>query len=810
MESHSQTRFAIKWATIFQSTYARVAIGMVLILIGYLLLYSYFGISSTDRLYEFRRKELQRLTFVGVNMIQPLLDQQRRGEITADQARAIGRDLIGRMKYIYGLGASNLFMGSDSGEMLVPQLGFERAGAASTDAQSAGLVRDLIQTATSPAGEGFVEYQVPPRGSDQPQLRIAYVVGISEWQVFIGTAMYVGDIDAESQVFARSSLLLTALLFVVIFFAVLFVLRPVLSSYRTLLGAFDQIIRNPDATPSVPAEQYPIGSEARQLLSGFRDMLRQIQHSKRQLQESEERFNLAVQGTNDGIWDWQVKTNTTYFSPRWKAMLGYEDHELPNHFEEWSQRVHPDDLERAMATLNDHLAGHTQFYELEHRLQHKDGSYRWILARGASVRDEYGRPSRMAGSHTDITERKHLDEMMKEQEEQNRKMLEQRVEERTRELATLLEIAHSMTSTLELKPLLRLILNQLKMVVDYNGATVFTLQENELTILDYQGPIPQDEVMRLRFPLAKASVNHEVISRGAPLIIDDVRGDSLPAKSFQRSAGDQLLTTYGYIRSWLGVPLTVQERVIGMMSLDHGEPNHYTPRHAQLALAIANQAAIAIENSRLYWQGKELAALEERQRLARELHDSVSQALYGIALGARTARAQLERDPSKVAEPLEYVLQNAEAGLAEMRALIFELRPESLKTDGLAAALSKQADAVRKRHHIDVQTDLCDEPEQVPLEIKEALYRIVQEGMHNIVKHAHATRIDLKLNCDQANVITLEIADDGVGFDSQATFPGHLGLRSMRERVMRLGGAFSVHSEPGKGTRIRARIPFAT
>lgn len=177
---------------------------------------------------------------------------------------------------------------------------------------------------------------------------------------------------------------------------------------------------------------------------------------------------------------------------------------------------------------------------------------------------------------------------------------------------------------------------------------------------------------------------------------------------------------------------------------------------------------------------------------------------------AHARRARSRRDPSKVAEPLEYVLQNAEAGLAEMRALIFELRPESLKTDGLAAALSKQADAVRKRHHIDVQTDLCDEPEQVPLEIKEALYRIVQEGMHNIVKHAHATRIDLKLNCDQANVIALEIVDNGVGFDSQATFPGHLGLRSMRERVMRLGGAFSVHSEPAKGTRIRARIPFAT
>jgi signal transduction histidine kinase len=170
----------------------------------------------------------------------------------------------------------------------------------------------------------------------------------------------------------------------------------------------------------------------------------------------------------------------------------------------------------------------------------------------------------------------------------------------------------------------------------------------------------------------------------------------------------------------------------------------------------------------------------------------------------------LERDPSKVAEPLDYVLQNAEAGLAEMRALIFELRPESLKTDGLAAALTKQAEAVRKRHHIEVATDLCEEREQVPLEVKEALYRIAQEGMHNVVKHAHATRIDLKLHCDQAQTFVLEIDDDGVGFDSEAAFPGHLGLRSMRERVMRLGGVFSVASQPGQGTHIRVQIPFTS
>jgi signal transduction histidine kinase len=143
-----------------------------------------------------------------------------------------------------------------------------------------------------------------------------------------------------------------------------------------------------------------------------------------------------------------------------------------------------------------------------------------------------------------------------------------------------------------------------------------------------------------------------------------------------------------------------------------------------------------------------------------------------------------------------------------MRALIFELRPESLKTDGLVAALTKQAAAVRARHHLDVQTEFCEEMEHMPFEVKEALYRITQEALHNIVKHAKATHVDVKLICEEGSVALLEIHDNGVGFDSQGTFPGHLGLKSMRERAMRVGGGFSVKSEPGEGTRIRARIPF--
>jgi signal transduction histidine kinase len=165
----------------------------------------------------------------------------------------------------------------------------------------------------------------------------------------------------------------------------------------------------------------------------------------------------------------------------------------------------------------------------------------------------------------------------------------------------------------------------------------------------------------------------------------------------------------------------------------------------------------------------------------------------------------LDRDPTKVAEPLEYVLSLAEAGLAEMRALIFELRPESLQTEGLVAALAKQADSLRARHRLDVRTDFCAEPD-IPLEAKEALYRIAQEALHNIAKHARATTVELSLNSRNGE-LKLEISDDGVGFHPGGEFPGHLGLRSMRERAERLGGAFAVESAPGKGARLRIHLP---
>lgn len=256
----------------------------------------------------------------------------------------------------------------------------------------------------------------------------------------------------------------------------------------------------------------------------------------------------------------------------------------------------------------------------------------------------------------------------------------------------------------------------------------------------------------------------------------------------------------------VATPIVYRGVSLGVLANYFQEGSQPATSELEFLQAIANQAAVAVENHRLYDEAQGIAALEERQRLARELHDSVSQALYGIGLGARTARTLVDIDPQRAIEPVEYVLSLAEVGLAEMRALVFELRPESLETEGLVASLHDQLAPLQARHAIEVDFADCEEPD-LPLSVKEAVYRIAQEAIHNTVKHSQATSLKIELVCTP-ELLTLELIDDGRGFDPDGPFPGHLGLRSMRERAASLDGQVIIESQPGEGTRIRAQIPI--
>jgi GAF domain-containing protein len=185
--------------------------------------------------------------------------------------------------------------------------------------------------------------------------------------------------------------------------------------------------------------------------------------------------------------------------------------------------------------------------------------------------------------------------------------LEQHVDERTRQLTTLLDLSYNLASTIELEPQLGLILDQLASVVEYDGASIFRLEGNILAVVAYRGPIPQEIALSVQYPLDFARANKAVIESRSPVIIADTHSEVPLARDFQATAGDQIDTTFAYIRSWMGVPLIVRGQIIGMLSLDSPIPDYYTEAHSKLALAFANQVAAAIENARLYAEVRQRA-----------------------------------------------------------------------------------------------------------------------------------------------------------------------------------------------------------
>ncbi len=475
-------------------------------------------------------------------------------------------------------------------------------------------------------------------------------------------------------------------------------------------------------------------------------------------------------------------------------LTGHGPHDLiDNPRLEYNDLVHPDDLAAALAAIREAVQRNEPFH-VTYRIRTADGSEKWASEHGRPVHDETEAMVAIEGIVTDVTDR-----VLARQE------LERRVEERTRELATLLNVATGIASTLELRPLLGTILDQFGQVVEHVSAAIYLLDgETDRRLLDYRGPVSRQVSGSVR-PLDEVVHSREVVKASRPVIIPDVRADNRLAASFRADVTHDLGAVPEYAVSWMGVPLIFREEVIGLLSVVSPEVDAYTERDAELALAFASHAAVAIVNARLYEQAQGTAALEERQRLARELHDSVSQALFGIGLGARTARTLIDDDPGKAAAPLDYVLSLAEAGLTEMRALIFELRPEALEQEGLVAALEKQAANLRARHGIMVEAELGD-PGGASLAVEEAIYRIAQEAVNNTVKHARASTVWLRLVREPGRLVA-EVADDGAGFDPDGSFTGHLGLRTMRERAERLGGTLELASAPGEGTRLRVEIP---
>lgn len=260
------------------------------------------------------------------------------------------------------------------------------------------------------------------------------------------------------------------------------------------------------------------------------------------------------------------------------------------------------------------------------------------------------------------------------------------------------------------------------------------------------------------------------------------------------------------MRSFLGVPIVARGDVIGAFYLTEkvGAPDFSDEDEALIGL-LAAQAAVAITYARLSERSSELSVQAERNRLALELHDAVSQKLFGVALAAESASTLLGRNAAAAREQLAKLTALAREAREELRSFVLELRPPDLERDGLCGALRKHVDVLRRLQPVPIEVELDAEVERRPERDRELL-RIAQEAIGNALRHGRPARVEVRL-WREDGCVTLEVADDGAGFDPNA--PGvrarHLGLTSMEERARRAGGELELESAPGAGTRVRVR-----
>jgi signal transduction histidine kinase len=359
------------------------------------------------------------------------------------------------------------------------------------------------------------------------------------------------------------------------------------------------------------------------------------------------------------------------------------------------------------------------------------------------------------------------------------------------------------------------ILAQLRVVADYTGASINRVDSTDLVALAAHAHDGNHAALRgRRTPLRQLGMLWERLRQGESAVIADVRDGLDPLAAAYRVAvgaaqpGAPVLR----YRSTLLTPMIIKGETAGVIGMTQDEPDFYTQTHVELARAIASHAAIAIENARLYERAQEAAALEERARIARDLHDSVTQSVYGVRLMSHTAQALYAQHSDALGETLGRIEAVAQDALSELRSLLYELTPSSEGEDGLARALTRLVAAMQLRTETPIRF-ASEQDVRLGREAETAIVRIVQEALTNAIKYARATALSVTM-VEVEGQIVVTVADDGVGFDPRASIVasvdggrGGLGMRSMRERAAAAGFRLQVESAPGAGTHVTVTVP---
>jgi len=374
--------------------------------------------------------------------------------------------------------------------------------------------------------------------------------------------------------------------------------------------------------------------------------------------------------------------------------------------------------------------------------------------------------------------------------------LEQRVADRTRELATVNAVATVVSQSLELEEILASALRQTMAAMDVDAGAALRLEGERLHLMAYEG-FSEAFIAQVRTVPLRASLASVARDAGQPATRQVA---DYPLGPLKRALQDDA------IASVISIPLIAKDELLGVINLVTATPRALTPEERSTLASIGRQTGLAVENARLYEQAEEAAAAAERNRLARELHDAVSQTLFTASLIADVLPTLWARNPEEAERQLVTLRRLTRGAQAEMRTLLMELRPTALMKADLETLLGHLTKAVAARADMEIDLDLEAIP-PLPPDVKIALYRIAQEAVNNVAKHARADRISVQLGSvgDTSEAVCVRVRDDGQGFRIGEVAGDHFGLQTMRERAEAIGATIAIESEPGAGTTLTVR-----
>lgn len=385
---------------------------------------------------------------------------------------------------------------------------------------------------------------------------------------------------------------------------------------------------------------------------------------------------------------------------------------------------------------------------------------------------------------------------------------------RLERLQAVVQITEQLLATTDLDAVLEVIVEAASRLCGASGAMIGLADESRQTVsrVATHGSIAFfQEAPPIDLDAADHTATGHVFATGKTVVVDDYATWPMTTTAQRRAVETGL-------RAVVVAPIRVAGEVIGVLWVGDTAPRVFAPDDVTLVEALADQTALAIEHVRLVRRSQDAAVLEERTRLAQELHDSVTQSVFSLGMLARAAKTQHERGAATLSGTLDRIGRLAEESLREMRALLFELQPSGLADEGLATALEKLVAAARVRfdlaatYNLDAShTAQAAAPVRLRADVETAIFRIAQEALTNAAKHARAGAVIVTLTCDET-ALRVTVADDGVGFDPEANDrepgAGGFGMRTMRERAAAAGVTLRIESAPGAGTRVMVEAPL--